>query len=113
MIIKLNEFCGITYPDKQIRVKLFTSEQRWAQHAQMAKLLHDGLAKMGLELYCPNPNDRLPTVTTIKIPDGFQWAKVNGYLMEKYALEIAGGLGPSAGKVINSLIGTTDNTASR
>ena len=71
----------------------------------MAKLLHDGLAKMGLELYCPNPNDRLPTVTTIKIPDGFQWAKVNGYLMEKYALEIAGGLGPSAGKVINSLIG--------
>jgi len=74
-------------------------EQRWAQHAQMAKLLHDGLAKMGLELYCPNPNDRLPTVTTIKIPDGFPWAKVNGYLMEKYALEIAGGLGPSAGKV--------------
>ena len=72
----------------------------------MAKLLHDGLAKMGLELYCPNPNDRLPTVTTIKIPDGFHWAKVNGYLMEKYALEIAGGLGPSAGKVINSLVGT-------
>ena len=65
----------------------------------MAKLLHDGLAKMGLELYCPNPSDRLPTVTTIKIPDGFPWAKVNGYLMEKYALEIAGGLGPSAGKV--------------
>ena len=77
----------------------FLSEQRWAQHAQMAKLLHDGLAKMGLELYCPNPSDRLPTVTTIKIPDGFPWAKVNGYLMEKYALEIAGGLGPSAGKV--------------
>ena len=68
----------------------------------MAKLLHDGLAKMGLELYCPNPSDRLPTVTTIKIPDGFPWAKVNGYLMEKYALEIAGGLGPSAGKVIQT-----------
>jgi len=70
----------------------------------MAKLLHDGLAKMGLELYCSNPNDRLPTVTTIKIPDGFPWAKVNGYLMEKYALEIAGGLGPSAGKVNDSVL---------
>jgi alanine-glyoxylate transaminase/serine-glyoxylate transaminase/serine-pyruvate transaminase len=41
----------------------------------------------------------LPTVNTIKIPAGFPWAKVNGYLMEKYAIEIAGGLGPSAGQV--------------
>lgn len=34
-----------------------------------------------------------------KIPDGYPWAKVNAYLMEKYALEVAGGLGPSAGQV--------------
>ena len=79
----------------------------------MAKLLHDGLAKMGLELYCPNPSDRLPTVTTIKIPDGFPWAKVNGYLMEKYALEIAGGLGPSAGKVIQARPKTLTGTPYR
>ena len=35
----------------------------------------------------------------LKVPEGYPWAKVNGYLMEKYALEIAGGLGPSAGQV--------------
>ena len=76
-------------------------------------MLYEGLAKLGLELYVPNPADRLPTVTTIKVsnsfsakfgifskvPEGFPWAKVNSYLMDKYALEVAGGLGPSAGQV--------------
>jgi len=71
----------------------------WDRHAKCAKMLHDGLAQMGLELYVPNAADRLPTVTTIKIPAGYPWARVNAYLMEKYALEIAGGLGPSAGQV--------------
>lgn len=74
-------------------------EDNWNRHAQCAKMLHEGLAAMGLELYVPNQSDRLPTVTTIKIPAGYPWAKVNGYLMEKYALEVAGGLGPSAGQV--------------
>merc|ERR1712130_7879 len=74
-------------------------EESWANHAACAEELHKGLAHMGLKLYVPNKADRLPTVTTIKVPEGFPWAKINGYLMEKYALEIAGGLGPSAGQV--------------
>lgn len=71
----------------------------WERHVACANLLHQGLAEMGLELYVPNKADRLPTVTTIKVPTGYPWGKVNSYLMEKYALEIAGGLGPSAGQV--------------
>lgn len=43
--------------------------------------------------------DRLATVNTILVPEGVDWLKLNGYVMEKYKLEIAGGLGPSAGKV--------------
>ena len=74
-------------------------QAQWDRHDKCAKMLHDGITKLGLEFYIPNPVDRLPTVTTIKIPEGYPWAKVNGYLMEKYALEIAGGLGPSAGQV--------------
>jgi len=74
-------------------------EASWAAHSDCAAQLHKGIADLGLEFYCPNPTDRLPTVTTIKVPEGYPWAKVNAYLMEKYALEIAGGLGPSAGQV--------------
>jgi len=39
-------------------------------------MLHDGITKLGLEFYIPNPTDRLPTVTTIKIPKDYPWAKV-------------------------------------
>lgn len=74
-------------------------ETTWARHQKCADMLQQGLADMGLEMYVSNKADRLPTVNTIKIPAGFPWAKVNGYLMEKYAIEIAGGLGPSAGQV--------------
>lgn len=43
--------------------------------------------------------DRLATVNTILVPEGIDWLKLNGYVMEKFNLEIAGGLGPSAGEV--------------
>ena len=46
-----------------------------------------------------NPIHRLITVNTIKIPEGVDWAAVVKNAMDKYNLEIAGGLGPTAGKV--------------
>ena len=33
-----------------------------------------------------------------QVPEGIDWLKLNAYVMDKYRLEIAGGLGPSAGK---------------
>jgi alanine-glyoxylate transaminase / serine-glyoxylate transaminase / serine-pyruvate transaminase len=30
------------------------------------------------------------------VPEGIDWLKLNAYVMDKYRLEIAGGLGPSA-----------------
>ena len=41
-------------------------EASWAAHSSCAAQLHKGIADLGLEFYCPNPADRLPTVTTIK-----------------------------------------------
>jgi aspartate aminotransferase-like enzyme len=38
-------------------------------------------------------------VNTIKVPQGVDWAAVVKNAMDKYYLEIAGGLGPTAGKV--------------
>jgi len=69
------------------------------RHRLAGEKLHEGLQKMGLELFVPTPCARAPTVTTIKVPQGVDWKGVIGYAMEKYKLEIAGGLGPTAGKV--------------
>lgn len=42
---------------------------------------------------------RLPTVTTIIAPPGYDWKEITAYLMKTHNLEISGGLGPSAGLV--------------
>jgi alanine-glyoxylate transaminase/serine-glyoxylate transaminase/serine-pyruvate transaminase len=54
---------------------------------------------LGLKLYVKNPANRLPTVTTVEVPAGVVWSDVTAFLMKKYNVEIAGGLGPSVGKV--------------
>lgn len=38
-------------------------------------------------------------VSTVCVPAGVKWDAVPKYIMEKYSVEIAGGLGPTAGKV--------------
>lgn len=42
---------------------------------------------------------RLPTVTTIVAPHGYDWKEVTSYIMKTHNLEISGGLGPSVGLV--------------
>lgn len=69
------------------------------RHRLCAEKLHQGLVDMGLELFVSTPSARLPTVTTIKVPEGIDWKAVTTYAMDKYMVEIAGGLGPTAGKV--------------
>ncbi|GJP60456.1 hypothetical protein CLOP_g17674 [Closterium sp. NIES-67] len=74
-------------------------ESVWHRHRSLADKLHAGIEELGLELFVKDPSLRLPTVTTIKVPEGVHWAQVTSYLMEKYNLEIAGGLGPTVGMV--------------
>jgi aspartate aminotransferase-like enzyme len=38
---------------------------------------------MGLELFVALPGARLPTVTTIKVPEGVDWKAVTVYAMQK------------------------------
>lgn len=42
---------------------------------------------------------RLPTVTTIVAPYGYDWKEITSYIMKTHNLEISGGLGPSVGLV--------------
>ena len=45
------------------------------------------------------PEYRLPTLNTIRVPDGVDEAKVRSYLLETFNLEIGAGLGALAGQV--------------
>lgn len=74
-------------------------EETWSRHLSNAKLLWAGLERLKLEFFVPKPSDRLPTVTTVKVPEGVAWDAVAKILMQKYKIEIAGGLGPTVGKV--------------
>merc|ERR1711973_256537 len=85
-------------------------ENCWRRHRLCADHLHTGIANLGLELFVADPNSRLPTVTTIKVPEGVNWQAVAGHCMKNHLVEISGGLGPSAGKVWR--IGVMGNNAS-
>ncbi|KAI8516976.1 hypothetical protein Bbelb_055570 [Branchiostoma belcheri] len=69
-----------------------------SRHQQNALLLHQGLQAMGLELWVKDKAARLPTVTVVRVPEGVNWKDVASYIMNKYSIEISGGLGASAGK---------------
>lgn len=71
----------------------------WERHQKVHEQLWEGLSKMGLEPFVEDPKDRLCTVNTIKVPEGVDWAAVVKNSMDTYNVEIAGGLGPTIGKV--------------
>lgn len=59
-------------------------ENVWARHAEATARFHAGLEAMGLKFFVKNPEDRLPTVTTILIPEGItDWKIVIQYAMDK------------------------------
>lgn len=72
--------------------------ERWARHQANAELLWAGLAKMGLECHVELAY-RLPSLTTVRVPEGVDAKAVTGRLLREYNIEIAGGLGQLAGKV--------------
>jgi alanine-glyoxylate transaminase/serine-glyoxylate transaminase/serine-pyruvate transaminase len=73
-------------------------EARWKRHQQNAEMLWDGLSEMGIQCHVPQ-EIRLPTLTSVSIPDGVDGKAVIRYLLEHFNLEIAGGMGQLAGKI--------------
>lgn len=71
----------------------------WANHRRLHEALWDGLRPLGLKPFVEKEADRLATVNTISVPDGVDWAALIKNAMDTFSLEIAGGLGPTAGKV--------------
>ncbi|MGK7893966.1 MAG: alanine--glyoxylate aminotransferase family protein [Xenococcus sp. (in: cyanobacteria)] len=73
-------------------------EERWARHQKNAELLWSGLAELNLQCHVPQ-EIRLPTLTTVRIPEGVDGKAVCRKLLNEYNIEIAGGLGDLGGKV--------------
>jgi alanine-glyoxylate transaminase/serine-glyoxylate transaminase/serine-pyruvate transaminase len=73
-------------------------EARFERHRQNAKMLWDGLEAMGLTLHVA-PEHRIPSLTTVRVPEGVDEAQVRTRLREEYGIEIGSGLGPLKGKV--------------
>ena len=73
-------------------------EARWQRHQSNAELLWDGLEKLGLKPSVPLAN-RLTSITTVKIRDGYDDLAVRSALLNNYNIEISGGIGLYKGKV--------------
>ena len=72
-------------------------ENRIERHLRNHHALTAGVEAMGLEMVV-KPEHRLPTLNTIRIPEGVDDVKIRGYLLENFNLEIGGGLGIFKGK---------------
>uniref|UniRef100_A0A8C3TVF5 Alanine--glyoxylate aminotransferase n=1 Tax=Catharus ustulatus TaxID=91951 RepID=A0A8C3TVF5_CATUS len=74
-------------------------ESSWERHRANCTQLCQGLLDMGLQLFVEE-EARLPTITTVKVPEGYNWKDITAFLMDNHDIEIAGGLGPTVGKVL-------------
>jgi alanine-glyoxylate transaminase / serine-glyoxylate transaminase / serine-pyruvate transaminase len=73
-------------------------ESRWERHRRCHKLFVQKIEAMGLRMHVP-ADRRIPTLNTVLVPGGVDDLKVRKRLLEGPGIEIAGGLGPLAGKI--------------
>jgi len=72
-------------------------EARFARHLLNHRALVAGIEAMGLSMIVPEP-ERLPSLNTVRIPEGVDDLRVRKALLNDFRLEIGGGLGKFAGK---------------
>ncbi|HLS74085.1 MAG TPA: alanine--glyoxylate aminotransferase family protein [Actinomycetaceae bacterium] len=64
----------------------------WERHERVGRQLRDGLQELGLELFAADGH-RLPELTAVHVPDGVDSAAVRAELLERFDLEVGGGVG--------------------
>jgi alanine-glyoxylate transaminase/serine-glyoxylate transaminase/serine-pyruvate transaminase len=85
-------------------------EAVYNRHQEVHKYLVAGLEQMGLKMLVDRHN-RLPMLNSVLIPHGVDEAAIRKTLLNKYRIEIGGGLGSLSGKIWR--IGTMGHTARR
>lgn len=74
-------------------------EHRWERHRRVARTLVSGLQDLGLERYA-DEEYWLPSLNTVRVPDGVDDTELIEQLLSGYGIEIAAGLGDLAGEVL-------------
>jgi alanine-glyoxylate transaminase/serine-glyoxylate transaminase/serine-pyruvate transaminase len=73
-------------------------EARWRRHELNHRALMDGLQALGLQPFA-QPGYWLPSLNTVRVPEGVNDAAVRGRLLQDYDIEIGGGLGRVKGQI--------------
>ncbi|RJP68534.1 MAG: alanine--glyoxylate aminotransferase family protein [Candidatus Abyssobacteria bacterium SURF_17] len=73
-------------------------EARFERHRLNHLALAAGLAALEIDFLVDEPY-RLPMLNAVKIPDGVNDLNVRKYLLQKFGIELGGGLGPLKGKI--------------
>lgn len=73
-------------------------ENCWTRHQKNVEYLWQQLEAFGLTLHVEK-QFRLPTLTTVRIPEGVDGKAIQSRLLNEHNIEIGGGLGELAGKV--------------
>lgn len=73
-------------------------ENCWKRHQTNAEYLWEKLEELGLSLHV-DASFRLPTLTTVRIPQGVDGKAISQKLLNEYNIEIGGGLGELKGQV--------------
>ncbi|CEM02003.1 unnamed protein product [Vitrella brassicaformis CCMP3155] len=75
-------------------------ENCWKRHQETAEYFWGLIEAAGMEMLIPNKEHRLPSLHTVKVPQGIDAGKVVKHMREKFQIEIGGGLGAQlSGKV--------------
>lgn len=80
------------------RIRAEGLQNVWDRHTAAGSALRDGLEQMGLELFAQE-GSRLPSLTTVKVPDGVDSQAVRSHLLNTFDIEIGAGVGPYADSV--------------
>ena len=75
-------------------------ENRWARHRRNQEALESGIEAMGLQMLAEDRDERLSTLSAVKVPEGITDTSVRKTLLDQFGIEIGGGLGDLKGKIV-------------
>jgi len=75
-------------------------EKRFERHRHNHLAFVAGIEAMGLRMHVADPKNRLWTLNTPRVPEGISDVNLRRRLLDQYGIEVLGGFGPLAGKVL-------------
>jgi alanine-glyoxylate transaminase/serine-glyoxylate transaminase/serine-pyruvate transaminase len=73
-------------------------EERFERHQTLGDYLKSGITELGWRLFA-REGHRLPMLTSVVLPSGFNDAQMRKKLLDEYGIEVGGGLGNTKGKI--------------